>query len=303
MSKANETVYVKRDLYKTVTDRILSELESGAAPWVKPWSATPGRNIPCNAVTNRPYSGVNVILFWLAQDAAYRTPRYLTYKQAQELGGNVRKGEHGTTIYFVKQLAVADKNAEGDDTTRVIPMMRAYTVFNVDQCENLPARVLSSGPVKVTNPDERDATIDEFLACTGADIREGMGEAYFVPSKDFISMPAFTAFKNAAHFYATTFHELGHWTGHKSRLDRDLRGRFGDNHYAAEELVAELCSAFLCAEFSIDGSLQHASYIQSWIKLLRSDSRAFFTAASKAQAAADYLRGLALSATQPALAA
>jgi antirestriction protein ArdC len=291
---------MKRDLYAEVSARIIAELEVGAAPWIKPWSATPGLNTPCNAVTNRPYSGCNVVLLWMAQAAGYRTPRYLTFKQALELGGNVRKGQHGQTVFFVKRLQVADGD-EGD--TKVIPMMKAYTVFNVDQCEGLPAPVVAQGPLKVRNTDVRDATIDEFLAAAGADIREGHGEAYYRPGDDFISMPRFEAFKSAATFYGVAFHELGHWTGHKSRLDRDLRGRFGERAYAAEELVAELCAAFLCAEFSIDGDMRHAGYIQSWIGLLKADSRAFFTAASKAQAAADYLRGIVLSDHRPAMAA
>jgi antirestriction protein ArdC len=182
-------------------------------------------------------------------------------------------------------------------------MLREYTVFNVEQCEGLPARVMTPGTVKPRNPDERDATIDDFLACSGATIREGFGEAYYRPSDDYISMPAFAAFKSAAHYYATTFHELGHWTGHNSRLDRDLCHRFGERAYAAEELIAELCAAFLCAEFSTDGDLRHAGYIESWIGLLKADKRAFFTACSRAQAAADYLRGLALRDEQPAAAA
>jgi len=286
---------MKRDLYADVSARIVAELEAGAAPWIKPWSATPGANTPCNAVTNRPYSGCNVVLLWMAASAGYPMPRYLTFKQASDLGGHVRKGEHGQTVFFVKRLKVNNKSdgtEEGD--TKIIPMMRAYTVFNVAQCENLPDRVMTLGEIKVRNPDERDATIDEFLAHSGADIREGFGEAYYRPGDDFISLPGFEAFKSAAAFYATAFHELGHWTGHKTRLDRDLRNRFGEKAYAAEELVAELCAAFLCAEFSIDGELRHAGYIQSWIGLLKADSRAFFTAASKAQAAADHLRALAL---------
>jgi antirestriction protein ArdC len=231
----------------------------------------------------------------MAQTAGYRTPRFLTFKQALDLGGNVRKGERGTKVYFVKQLQVRDKGTDDDTATRIVPMLREYTVFNVDQCENLPPRVMTLGDAKPRNADERDATMDEFLASSGATIREGFGEAYFRPSDDVISLPRFEAFKNAAQFYSTAFHELGHWTGHKSRLARDLRHRFGEKAYAAEELVAELCSAFLCAEFSIDGDLRHAGYIQNWIGLLKADSRAFFTACSKAQAAADFLRGLALS--------
>jgi antirestriction protein ArdC len=286
---------MKRDLYTEVSARIVAEMEAGAAPWIKPWSATPGANTPCNAATNRPYSGCNVVLLWMAQATGYRTPRFLTFKQALELGGNVRKGERGTKVYFVKQLQVRDGGEDDAAPTRVVPMMREYTVFNVDQCENLPARITAPGEFKPRNADQRDLTIDEFLAGSGATIREGFGEAYYRPSDDLISLPRFEAFKNAAHFYSTTFHELGHWTGHKSRLARDLRHRFGDRAYAAEELVAELCSAFLCAEFSVDGDLRHAGYIQNWIGLLKADSRAFFTACSKAQAAADYLRGLALS--------
>jgi antirestriction protein ArdC len=294
---------MKRDLYTEVTARIVAELEAGAPPWIRPWSATAGTNTPCNASTNRPYSGCNVVLLWMAQAAGYRTPRFLTFKQALELGGNVRKGEHGTKVYFVKQLQVRDKGADDEAATRLVPMLREYTVFNIDQCENLPARVTTPSSVEPRNKDERDATIDEFLACSGATIREGFGEAYYRPSDDFISLPRFEAFKSAAHFYAVAFHELGHWTGHKSRLDRDLRHRFGDRAYAAEELVAELCAALLCAEFSIDGDLRHAGYIQTWIGLLKADSRAFFTACSKAQAAADYLRGLALGERQPVMAA
>src|ERR1700675_91316 len=124
---------MKRDLYSEVSARIVAELEAGAAPWVKPWSATPGQNVPCNAVSNRPYSGCNVVLLWMAANAGYRTPRYLTFKQALELGGSVRKGEHGTRVYFVKQLQVRVKDDESD-ATRIVPMMREYCVFNVDQC-------------------------------------------------------------------------------------------------------------------------------------------------------------------------
>jgi antirestriction protein ArdC len=190
---------------------------------------------------------------------------------------------------------VRDKNPDDEAAMRVVPMLREYTVFNVDQCENLPERVTAPSTVKPRNQDQRDPAIDEFLSCSGASIREGFGEAYYRPSDDVISLPRFEAFKSAAHFYGTAFHELGHWTGHKSRLDRDLRHRFAERAYAAEELVAELCAAFLCAEFSIDGNQRHAGYIRSWIGLLKADSRAFFTACSKASKAADYLRGLVLA--------
>src|SRR4051794_21761209 len=162
---------MKRDLYAEVSARVIAELEAGAAPWVKPWSATPGANTPCNALTNRPYSGCNVVLLWMAQAADYRTPRFLTFKQALELGGNVRKGERGTKVYFVKQLQVRDDGADAAATTRLVPMMREYTVFNVDQCDSLPDRVRVGKPARVRNPNTRDASADEFLRSTRADIR------------------------------------------------------------------------------------------------------------------------------------
>jgi antirestriction protein ArdC len=175
-------------------------------------------------------------------------------------------------------------------------MLREYTVFNVEQCENLPDSIKAGRPIRVRNPDTRDGLADEFLRSTGADIREGHGEAYYVPSRDFISMPAFEAFKGADHFYSVVFHELAHWTGHKSRLDRDLKKRFGSRDYAAEELVAELGAEFLCAEFGFDGDVRNAGYIATWIELLKTDKRAFFTACNRASKAAEYLRGLALAA-------
>jgi antirestriction protein ArdC len=281
---------MKRDLYAKVSARIIAELEAGVAPWIKPWSATPGANTPCNAVSNRPYSGCNVVLLWMAQAAGYRTPRFLTFKQALELGGNVRKGERGTKAFFVKQqLQVRDDNSP----MRLIPMMREYTVFNVDQCENLPDSINAGKPIRVRNPDTRDELADDFLHSTGADIREGHGEAFYVPSRDFISMPAFVGFKGADHFYNVVFHELTHWTGHKLRLDRDLK-KFGSRDHAAEELIAELGAASLCAEFGFDGDVRSAGYIDNWIELLKADKRAFFTACSHASKAADYLRSLAL---------
>jgi antirestriction protein ArdC len=285
---------MKRDIYADVSARIVAELERGAAPWVKPWSATPGQNVPQNAVTSRPYSGCNVVLLWLARDRGWKTPRFLTFNQAMEAGGHVRKGEHGTKVYFVKQLHVKDADGKQGET-RLIPMLREYTVFNVDQCDGLPDRILAGKPMRVRNPDARDALADDFLRSTRADIREGHGEAYYIPSHDFISMPAFPAFKGADHFYNVAFHELTHWTGHKSRLDRDLKNRFGSRDYASEELVAELGAAFLSAEFGFDGDVRNAGYIATWIELLKADKRAFFTACSKAYKAADYLRGLALA--------
>lgn len=276
-----------RDVYQEVTTRILQQLEAGVLPWVKPWASTPGSNVPCNAVTNRPYNGVNIILLWLAAGAGYPTPRFLTYRQAQQAGGHVRKGEHGFKVVFLKRIEVEDR--KNPDKTKTIPLLREYTVFNVAQCDGLPERIVS-GPVQRTrNPSTRDELADEFVAATGVVIEDG-GEAYYVPSKDYISMPLFVSFKDADRYYNTLFHEMTHWTGHKDRCARDLTGRFGNAAYAAEELIAQLGAAFLCAEFAFNGECQDASYIAHWIKLLKDDNKAFFTAASAAQKAVDWLR-------------
>jgi antirestriction protein ArdC len=287
---------MKRDLYADVTAKILAELEKGAAPWIKPWKATAGANMPMNAITRRPYSGCNVPLLWMERDAkGYATQQWLTYKQATEIGGNVRKGEKSSTVFFVKRLDFRAPDAQPGEISskdRSVMMLRAYAVFNIAQCDGMPDCLTNwRGPVQTV--EARDALADAFVRTTKADVREGHGEAYFAPGADFISMPAFRAFKGADHFYGTLFHELGHWTGHASRLDRDLKNAKGSKLYAAEELVAELTSAFLCAEFGFDGDLRHAGYIENWIKLLRDDSRAYFRAAAQAQKGADYLRQLA----------
>ena len=287
------------DLYSNVTARILQSLEAGVAPWVKPWSATPGRNVPLNVISGKAYQGVNAILLW-GNSGRFATPHYLTYKQALDLGGHVRKGETGFQICKVLQLISKPKDGSTDQDGRAFSTMKFFTVFNVDQCEGLPARVLETPEYKPNHSDERDATIDEFIAATGANFSETGGDrAFYSSGADCVRMPTFDSFKSAALFYSTSFHELGHWTGHASRCDRQFGKRFGDKQYAAEELVAELTSAFLCAEFNIDGNLQHADYIGNWAALLKEDAKAFFTAASAAQKAADYLRRTALADAVP----
>lgn len=284
---------MSRDLYGEVTARILQKLESGTMPWVKPWSGAVNGATPCNAVTGRAYSGCNIILLWIASsDRDWSTPRYLTFKQAKESGGTVRKGEHGTKIVFVKKLVVKDK--ADPEVTRTIPMMREYTVFNVAQCEGLPEKISNPNPAKPRNKDSRDSDVDAFIESTGVRFQTA-DKACYVPSQDFICMPAFEAFNGAAAYYGTSFHELVHATGHKSRLDRDLKNRFGTSAYAAEELIAELGASFLSAEFCFDSVSQSAAYIASWIELLKNDSKAIVTAASKASQACAFLRDKALA--------
>ncbi len=286
------------DLYQTVTDTILDQLQAGAAPWVKPWSGGSfSSNMPHNAASGRAYSGINVVLLWIAKDArGFASSRWLTFKQAIDAGGNVRKGEKGTQVVFVSAIEREEATAGGDTETRRIPFLKRYTVFNVEQCDNLPAKIVQAEAGEPRSSAERCDLAEEFVAATGAVVRHGEGRAYYRPSADFVMMPDFETFTSGDQYYSTLFHELGHWTGAKHRLDRDFSGRFGDRSYAAEELVAELTAAFLCAEFAFDGDLRHAGYIAHWIELLKVDNRAFFTAAAKAQKAADYMRGLALAA-------
>lgn len=281
---------MKTDLYQTVTDRILAALETGTAPWVKPWSSIGGDAQPRNAVSGRAYSGVNVLLLWITASACgYEESRWLTFNQAKQAGGSVRKGEKGTQVIFFKRLPIKDKTT-GEEKT--IPLLKAYTVFNLSQCDGLDHL---RTPAPVVNEHQRDEIADAFLKSTGADIRHGEGQAYYTRKHDYVMLPDLCRFNTADDYYSTAFHELGHWTGHSDRLDRDMGKRFGDHAYAAEELVAELTSAFLCAEFSMDMLTQSAAYLGHWVAMLKADNKAIVRAAADATKAADHLRGLALA--------
>jgi antirestriction protein ArdC len=279
-----------RNLQKEVTDRILEALRKGVVPWRKPWTSAGLTGMPRNAVTGRAYSGVNVILTWLtAYERGYTSQDWLTFKQALDAGGAVRKGEKGTPVIFVSTIE-REENGE----VRRIPFLKSFTVFNVAQCDGLPAALEPKKPAAI-NPDGRIDEAEEFMAATGATIHHGEGRAYFRPATDAINLPLFETFAAAGAYYATAFHELGHWTGAKRRLARDLSGRFGDSSYSAEELVAELTSAFLCAEFGIATEDQDAAYIAHWIKFLGEHENAIMTAASHASKAVTFLRDLALA--------
>ncbi len=266
------------DLYTNVTNRIIEELESGAYPWVKPWKA--GEAVmPQNAVTGRPYNGINVLILWMtAQAALYPENRWLTFHQALDKGGHVRKGERGTQVVLVKKISVGEEEA---DDRKQVSMLKTFTVFNVAQVEGL-----------TTSPAiaERITPVSEFVAATKAEIRHGHPQAFYSPGHDAICLPNPETFEEPCHYDATLLHELTHWTGHKSRLDRQLGGRFGSEAYAAEELVAELGAAFLCPHLGVKGMLRHAGYIEDWLRLLKGDNRAIFTASAKAAQAVDYLR-------------
>jgi len=273
------------DLYQSVTADIVADLEAGVAPWVKPWKAGKCTGImPTNAITGRCYSGINVPILWHAADArGYATNGWLTFKQALDHGAHVRKGEKGTQVVFTKRLTVKE---EGDDDERQISMLRTFVVFNVAQVEGLP----ELAPIMEPSTGVLHERAETFIKATGAQFRMSGNSACYIPSLDLIEIPYQGLFEDQEEFYAVALHELTHWSGSDRRLKRDLTGRFGTRAYAAEELVAELGAAFLCAHLGIVGQLRHASYIASWISLLKADERAIFTAASKASVAADYLR-------------
>ena len=277
-------------IYETVTATILHELEQGTAPWVKPWTTGDPPDLPHNLVSQRQYSGVNILLLWLASLAyGFRSAGWLTFKQATKLGGHVKKGAKGTHIVYASTFTkkVADPGTD-DEEEKKIPFLKGYVVFNLEQTEGLPQRLYRVTPPKPLA--DALASVEAFIAAIGATVRHGGNRAFYQPALDFVQLPDPGQFENAAHYYATNLHEHGHWTGHKSRLDRDLSGRFGEEAYAAEELVAELTAAFLCAHLGITGRLRHAEYIANWITLLSHDKKAIFTASAKATAAAEYLR-------------
>ncbi len=279
---------MQHDLYQVVTDRIVSAIEAGTVPWVKPWSVTADPR-PVNASTQRPYRGINCLLLGLESMAnGYMRSRWLTFRQAAALGAHVKKGEHGCTVVFYKLLEVPEAKDQAADQSdkRVVPLLRAFTVFNVEQMEGLPAALL---PQPRAQTWDAAAEAEAVVNASGAQVRHGAAEAYYNRRTDAIYLPERGAFADSASYYGTLLHELVHWTGHTQRCNRDFSGRFGDASYAMEELVAELGSAFLCAHCQIDGQLQHAAYVTSWLQVLKSDKKAIFTASAKAQAASDFL--------------
>lgn len=283
-----------RDVRQEITDKIVAQLEQGVRPWSKPWKdsgATFSLPVNFNGVG---YRGANVLVLWMQCSAmGYSSNRWMTYKQAESVGAQVRKGERGTLVAFYKPTVYEKVNAAGEKETVKGMTMKSYTVFNVDQIDNLPEKFqVAAAPAATLNPDVRDEAIDAFFTSTGADIRHGGNRAFYVPSQDYVQMPKFEAFSDAQSYYSTLGHECVHWTGHKSRLNRSFSvGRFGDETYAMEELVAEIGAAFLGADLGlfVEPRECHAAYIQSWLKALKNDKTLIFKAASAAQKAVDLL--------------
>lgn len=282
-----------KNLHAEITAKIVARLNEGVIPWRKPWRSYGSGNMPRNAITGRPYSGANVVLLWIDAEAkGYATPKWITYRQATEAGGQVRKGEKGSQITFLGRIV---KHDEETGRERAVSFLKGYTVFNISQCDGLDHR--REALPREVNPDRRDALADEFMRTTGADIRHGESRAYYASKGDYINLPMFEAFTGSEAYYATGFHELAHWTGAEHRLNRTFGKRFGDASYSAEELVAELGSAFLCCEFGFDNSTldNSAAYIEHWRRFLTEHEKAFVEAAGKASKAVEFMRGLVLA--------
>lgn len=273
---------MNRDIYQEVTDRIVAALERGTVPWLRPWRDSKAGSAlePFNAATGRPYNGVNLLVLGTMP---YPELGWVTFKQALDLGGNVRKGERGTGVVFWK---IETREDEDTGERKKTFFARLYTVFNVEQCEGLDAAKLKRPAAPVAGATDMNAVASRV----GAIVRHGGTKAFYTTAGDFVQLPSVEAFKSVEHYQATLAHELTHWTGHKSRCAREFGARFGDQAYAFEELVAEIGSAFLCARNGVPlEELQHPSYLASWLRVLKDDKRAIFTASSKAKQAAEFL--------------
>jgi len=284
----------RASLYEEITTKIITELEAGGLPWVQPWGSagvSAPLGIPRNAATGRHYSGINVLILWGAVvQHGYAVQSWLTFGQALGLGGNVRKGERGTTVVYADRFVPDDERQRAHDegeAPRAIPFLKRFTVFNVEQCEGLPADIAASAPPAATHlilPQ-----VEELIRATGADVRIGGDKAHYDVAGDFIRVPPPQAFFESINWHRTAVHELSHWSGAPNRLARDLSGSFGSKLYIQEELCAEISAAFVCAALGVVPTVRHADYVGAWIELLSEHDRAIVRAASAASKAADYL--------------
>ena len=290
---ARDTSRQSANLYDEVTAKIVAELEAGRFPWVQPWGRVEGAGpgLPRNALTARPYSGINILILWGAViEQGWPSQSWLTFRQALDAGGCVRKGEQGVTVVYADRFtpeAERERAARDGDDAKAVPFLKRFTVFNVAQCEGL-REGLASDPTPL--PEREIIPLaEEVIAASGVDFRIGGDRAFYAPDPDFVQVPPQPAFFDQINYYRTFLHELTHATGHPKRLGRNLLNSFGSKDYAREELVAEMGSAFLCAALGIVPTVRHADYLSSWLEVLREDNRAIFRAASAASKAADWL--------------
>jgi antirestriction protein ArdC len=286
----------RASLYDEITNKIIAELEAGRVPWVQPWGievAKAPSAIPKSAATGRQYSGINILILWgAATERAFTGQSWLTFRQALSLGGHVRKGERGTTVVYADRFVPVDEKrraSENGEEAQAIPFLKRFTVFNADQCDGLPADIAAAAPPPM--PGLIEPTVEALIKATGITFRIGGDRAFYAPVEDYVQVPPPQAYFEPINWHRTALHELGHATGHRSRLNRDQSGSYGTNKYAFEELVAELSAAFGCASLGIVPTVRHADYIGAWLEVLREDNRAIVRAASQASKAADYLLG------------
>ncbi|CAM5594743.1 antirestriction protein ArdC [Aquamicrobium terrae] len=297
MSRHDRSVRAGSDrtsLYDEITIKIIAELEAGRVPWVQPWGTSAARaplGLPKNATTSRTYSGINVLILWGAViEHGFPSQGWLTFRQALSLGGHVRKGEHGTTVVYADRFTPEDEKRrarESGDEAHAVPFLKRYTVFNVAQCDGLPDEIAIAAPPPP--PGLIEPRVEALIKAMGIDFRIGGNRAFYVPSQDYVMVPPPQAYFEPINWHRTALHELGHASGHHSRLNHDLSGSFGSKKYAFEELIAEQTSAFSCAALGIVPTVRHADYIGSWLEVMREDSRAIVRAASQASKAADWL--------------
>ena len=289
----------RADVYQEITDQMVAMLEAGTRPWSKSWNGSTAPNIPLRS-TGAPYRGINVLTLWVvAMTKGYASPHWLTFKQALALGGCVRKGEKGSTVVYANKVEVDDKEARGgdrggtgEDGKRQVAFLKRYTVFNAEQIDGIDAKYPAPAPIiTTTNPDERDAELDALFSRVPVTVQHKGSQPYYQPSSDHVVMPEFADFHAGDDYYSTLAHELCHATGHGDRLARPTLISTKREDYAREELVAELGAAFISGAIGIKlhDREDHAAYLASWLQALRNDKRCIFTAATQAQAAADWL--------------
>ncbi len=288
------TDHDRASLYDEITNKIIGELEAGRVPWVQPWGSASAKAplaMPRNATTGRQYSGINVLILWGAViQYGFPGQSWLTFRQALSLGGNVRRGERGTTVVYADRFTPEDEKRRARETgeeASAIPFLKRFTVFNTAQCDGLPDDVAIVAPPPP--PGLIEPQVDALIRATGIDFRIGGDRAFYAPAHDYVQVPPPQAYFEPINWHRTALHEMGHATGHASRLNRDFSGSFGSKTYAFEELIAEINAAFCCASLGITPTVRHADYIGSWLEVLREDNRAIVRAASQASKAADWL--------------
>ncbi len=296
------TAKPKTDIYETITNKIINDLEKGQLTWRKPWSS---EHMAHNVMrpmrwNDQPYTGVNILVLWsTAAERGYQSPYWMTFRQALAMKANIRKGEKATQVVYADKFSKEETDESGDTKTRTIPFLKSYYVFNASQIEGLSDSFYNLPEKKESNPLQKLSAIETFIDNTKAEIITGT-QACYNETRNRIEMPPFESFESVFGYYATLAHELTHWSKHPTRLDRDFeRKKWGDEGYAKEELVAELGSCFLGADLDFEPRLQenHAAYIQNWLQVLKNDKRFIFSAASHAQKAVEYLHSFQQSDT------